>query len=239
MTADPANTRILVVEDDEAIGRTIERILQDAGYKTLRTREGRQALGLAVKTRPDLIMLDLILELGGDGLTVCRQIRAQSEVAETPIVILTGTGGVDVEEQLFAAGADDFLRKQDLHPKILIRRVEAVLRRSQAGGGAQLQIGPLHLDLTGRSAMAEDRVLDLTPMQFDILARLAAAKGEVVPRDKLLGRVEGGGDADASKGNSANVHVLALRRKLAPHDWMIQTVRGAGYRMCLEPPAEG
>lgn len=223
---------VLLIEDDAHVTNMVADILERAGYTTLRAGSSSDGLHLAVTRRPDLVLLDLGLEEALGGLAVCRQLRQLPAVREVPIIVLTGSESTDVEAQLFAAGADDYLRKGAVRADLLLARIGAVLRRAHGGTGHQVVVGPLRLDLVRRAAQLDGHPLMVTPTQFSLLARLAQEAGRVVDSDDLVR----GSDVSPT---TVRVHVAGLRGALGAHAWMIETVRGQGLRLCAKPPAEG
>lgn len=219
--------RILIVEDDAMVARMLADILERVGFRTMHTTRGQRALDIALAEQPALILLDLMLEPEFSGLMVCRRLRETAPIANIPVIILTGASGSQVEAELFGAGADDFIRKGDVRPDVLVHRVCAVLRRVQPPAKDVLEAGDIRMELVGQRATVEGEPVELTPKEFEILARLIRARGEVLSRAELLGREQPVGQGQTSAG----VHVAALRRKLGRCGWMVQTVRGKGYRL--------
>jgi two-component system response regulator MtrA len=188
--------------------------------------DGNQALNAFRESRPDLVLLDLMLP-GRDGIDVCRAIRAESGV---PIVMLTAkTDTVDVVVGL-ESGADDYVMKP-FKPKELIARVRARLRQTGDGSQEQLDIGDLSIDVAGHSVRRDGEAISLTPLEFDLLAALARKPRQVFSREVLLRDVWG--YQHAADTRLVNVHVQRLRSKIE-HDperpQIVITVRGVGYK---------
>ena len=224
---------MLVIEDDEAIRSILARQLTDAGHAVRAEVSAAAALTAVVDWRPEVIVLDLGLP-DFDGREVLRMIRAVSDV---PVIVATAR---DDEAEMIAvldAGADDYVVKPYRSAQIEAR-IRAVLRRGPAdpaGTSSELRVGELDVDTGRRVATFEGRLLDLSRLEFDLLAHLAARSPEVVTRRELLAEVwnqpYGGSD------KTVDVHLSWLRRKLgepASEPRYLHTVRGVGIK--LEPP---
>jgi two-component system, OmpR family, response regulator MtrA len=219
--------RILLVEDDASIREVTALGLTGAGFEVETAADGLAGLERFHARGPDLVLLDVMLPRL-DGLEVARAIRRDSTV---PIVMLTARGDtLDVVVGL-ESGADDYVRKPFEMPE-LVARVRAALRRRRAGDAdARMRLGPLTIDLAGRTVERDGREIALTRTEFDLLAELAARPGHVLGRDVLLDRVWGYGFLGDSR--LVDVAIGRLRSKVesdpARPD-LILTVRGAGYK---------
>jgi two-component system, OmpR family, response regulator MtrA len=230
------DAHILLVEDDPSIREITEIGLRGAGFEVTTAADGQSGLDRFRSLQPDLVLLDVMLPRL-DGLEVCRAIRHDSTV---PIVMLTARGDtIDVVVGL-ESGADDYVKKPFEMPE-LVARVRAALRRKgrDAEGDHQvLRLGPLEIDLGGRTVEREGRAVELTRTEFDLLAELARRPGQVFTRDVLLDRVWGYDYLGDSR--LVDVAVGRLRSKVerdpgAPE--LILTIRGAGYKAAR--PTEG
>lgn len=228
--------KILIVEDELRIVRTLRLYLEQAGFSTLAIHDGRQVIPAFRQERPALIVLDLNLP-GRDGIDVCRALRRESDV---PIIMLTARS--DEADRLIGLelGADDYVVKP-FSPREVVARVRAVLRR--ASGEVQesevLQAGQLRVDLAGYRAWLGDEPLDLTQSEFEILATLTRNAGRVLTRAQLLDETQG--IAYEGYERSIDQHVKNLRRKMRQAQGsadLIQTVYGVGYRL-ETPGADG
>ncbi len=221
---------ILVVDDERNIIELVRLYLEQAGFTVAEARDGRQALEQHARLDPDLVVLDLMMpEL--DGMEVTREIRRRGE---TPILMLTARGE-DIDRIIgLELGADDYLPKP-FNPRELVARVKAVLRRTDptVRGSRPMEVGELRVDPRRREATLAGRRLDLRPREFDLLAALARDPGVVWTRDDLLEGVWGTDFPGETR--TVDVHVSALRAKLAPDGPAIEAVKGIGYR--LVPPA--
>ena len=220
--------RVLLVEDDPSIREVTALGLSAAGYEVETAGDGRQALDRFRSAQPDAVLLDVMLPVI-DGLSVCRQLRAESTV---PILMLTArTDAIDVVAGL-EAGADDYVRKPFEMPELLAR-LRAALRRAGTGGPASdaLTLGPLEIDVAGHAVRRDGRDIPLTHTEFLLLAELARRPGQVFTRDLLLERVWGYDYLGDSR--LVDVAIQRLRSKIEAdpaRPALILTVRGAGYK---------
>ncbi|MDP9395306.1 MAG: MtrAB system response regulator MtrA [Actinomycetota bacterium] len=218
--------RVLIVDDDTALAEMLGIVLRGEGFEPVLCADGDAALGLFRDSKPDLVLLDLMLP-GRDGIDVCRQIRAESGV---PIVMLTAKSDtVDVVVGL-ESGADDYVIKP-FKPKELVARVRARLRRSDEPSPETLQIGDLTIDVAGHSVRRDGVPIPLTPLEFDLLVALARKPWQVFTREVLLEQVWG--YRHAADTRLVNVHVQRLRSKIErdpEKPEIVVTVRGVGYK---------
>jgi two-component system response regulator MprA len=217
--------RILVVDDDLAVSRSIDRALRLEGYEVDTVASGGEALEAVAMSPPDALVLDLQLP-DIDGLAVCRRIREAGD--DTPILMLTARHGIDDRVQGLDAGADDYLVKPFALEELLAR-LRALLRRRFEGEGGVLRFGELTLDLASREAHRGERAFVLTRIEFDLLELFLRHPRQVLTREVLLNRVWGF-DFDSGT-NSLAVYVGYLRRKTESggEPRCIHTVRGVGY----------
>ena len=218
--------RVLVVDDDAALAEMLGIVLRGEGFEPFFCADGAEALGAFRDTKPDLVLLDLMLP-GRDGIDVCRAIRAESG---TPIVMLTAKSDtVDVVVGL-ESGADDYVVKP-FKPKELVARIRARIRRNDEAPTQGLVIGDLEIDVTGHTVKRNGEPLSLTPLEFDLLVCLARKPGQVFTREILLQEVWG--YRHAADTRLVNVHVQRLRAKVErdpERPDVILTVRGVGYK---------
>ncbi len=213
---------IAVIEDEATIADAVAARLRAEGFRVEVAHDGPAGVELVERTRPDLVVLDVMLP-GLDGLEVCRRIQRDRAV---PVVMLTARGEeTDVLVGL-GVGADDYLTKP-FSPRELVARVHAVLRRTARSGAETplLRVGDVELDTERRRVRRGDVDVHLTPTEFDLLAHLASRPGAVFTRDQLLAEVWGYGGGFGAR--SVDSHVAALRRKLGAG--LVRTVHGVGY----------
>jgi two-component system response regulator MtrA len=223
---DPMKGRVLVVDDDTALAEMLGIVLKGEGFEPVFCADGARAFSVFRETRPDLVLLDLMLP-GRDGIDVCKQIRAESGV---PIVMLTAkTDTVDVVVGL-ESGADDYIVKP-FKAKELVARIRARLRRDNEIAPESLSIGDVSIDVAGHRVTRDGSAIPLTPLEFDLLVALARKPWQVFTRELLLEQVWG--YRHAADTRLVNVHVQRLRSKIEKDPEkpeIVVTVRGVGYK---------
>jgi DNA-binding response OmpR family regulator len=228
---------ILIVDDEAKLRDMIRVYLEQDGYRVVEAGHGREALYVARVEKPDLIILDLMMpEMGGYDF-----MRAFSKEAETPVIMLTAK--VEDQDKILGLelGADDYVTKP-FNVRELVARVRAVLRRTQKSAIEPdlLRAADIVLDRAGRTVLVGDRSVDLTPSEFEILAALMAAQGQVFSRLDLLDRISG--EAYEGYERTIDVHIRNLRAKIEPdsrHPKYVETVYGMGYRFAAHKSAAG
>ncbi len=220
---------ILVVDDAENLRGLLKNYLTQEGYRVVLAKDGREALFVAREERPDLIILDLMMpEMGGYDF-----IRHYSREGEAPIIVLTAKLEENDKVLGLELGADDYVTKP-FSMRELAARVRAVLRR--VGKGAPqvevLRAGEIVLDRTGRLVQVDNKTVNLTPSEFDILAAFMAEPGRAFSRMDLLDLLQG--TAFEGYERTIDVHIRNLRTKIEPDPGRpryIETVYGHGYRL--------
>jgi DNA-binding response OmpR family regulator len=219
---------ILVIDDEKDLVQMVRYNLEQAGYDVIAAADGKAGLEVALKHRPDAVVLDWMMP-GLDGLEVCRQLRADARTARLPVIMLTAKASEPDRVVGLEMGADDYLVKP-FSPRELVARVKALLRRraQEAAPPDVLRRGNLVIDAVRHAVTCRGKAVELTPTEFRILQFLAARPGRVFSRDEIL---EGALERDeAVVARTIDVHVTALRKKLGRTGDRIETVRGFGYR---------
>ena len=224
-------SKILVVDDEAHIVELARIYLTREGYDVEGVGDGAQALIRFGQIKPDLVVLDIMLP-GSDGLTICKEIRKQSQV---PIIMLTAKDEVTDKVVGLEVGADDYLTKP-FHPQELVARAKALLRRAKIEPDQPklIRAGKLEVDLERHEIRHGKAKVQLRPKEFDLLALLARHPGRVFQRSELLDLVWGYDFPGHTR--TVDVHVQQVREKLAAAeitDPSIQTVWGVGYRLEL------
>ncbi|TME98912.1 MAG: response regulator transcription factor [Chloroflexi bacterium] len=224
-------SKILVVDDEAHIVELARIYLTREGYDVEGVGDGAQALIRFGQIKPDLVVLDIMLP-GADGLTICKEIRKQSQV---PIIMLTAKDEVTDKVVGLEVGADDYLTKP-FHPQELVARAKALLRRAKIEPDQPklIRAGKLEVDLERHEIRHGTSKVQLRPKEFDLLALLARHPGRVFQRSELLDLVWGYDFPGYTR--TVDVHVQQVREKLATaeiKDPSIQTVWGVGYRLEL------
>ena len=233
-----ATAEILIVEDDAAILDTLAYNLGRQGFGVQKATSGAEALKLARRLRPDLILLDIMLP-GESGIRVCEKIREGDR--EVVIVMVTAKDAEEDKVRGFEAGADDYVTKP-FGMKELVARINANLKRSVSSPGARgkiLEAGDLWLDTKNFTARIGDEPLNLRLKEFELLAALAARPGELKSREDLAKEVWGHAGVGSSR--TIDVHIRRIRAALAEGSGYeyVHTVRGLGYRFEAVPAGPG
>jgi two-component system alkaline phosphatase synthesis response regulator PhoP len=224
--------KILVVEDERDIADLLRYHLEREGFRVVTAASGAQALREVERERPDLVLLDLMIP-EGDGLQVCRRLRAAPATARLPIIMLTARAE-EVDRVLgLELGADDYVTKP-FSPREVMARVKGLLRRAAEPAIEEVyHLGDLTVDVARHVAQVKGRPLSLTPKEFELLRALVEARGRVLTREGMLDRVWGYDHAAEIESRTVDVHIRRLRKKLGPEARRIVTVKGVGYRFDL------
>jgi two-component system alkaline phosphatase synthesis response regulator PhoP len=221
--------KILFVEDDLSLQNSITYILEKEGFNVICTRTGEDAVELARKENPDLILLDLILP-GIDGFSVCEVLKKDHQTEKIFIIMLTGKGMVDEIVRGLELYADDYITKP-FEPKILLARIHAVLRRKMKSIIKEqnlLKFKDLTIDMKGYVVRVAGEKIELTKTEFDIIALLAGSPNQVFTRARILDQVRD--DNYPITERVVDYQVTGIRKKLGRSGDYIKTVRGVGYK---------
>jgi two-component system, OmpR family, response regulator len=224
---------VLLVEDDLRLAGLTREYLEGHGVAVVHVSDGRKGLAEALTGRFDAVLLDLMLP-GKDGLDVCREVRARSDV---PVIVLTARGEEADRVMGLELGADDYLGKP-FSPRELLARIRAVTRRAKGRAGparGAVRVGGLTVDPAAMRATLDGRELALTAYEFALLEALARRAGRVLSREQLMELARG--SAEEAFDRSIDVHVSRLRQKLGDdpkRPRLIKTVRGSGYVLAGE-----
>jgi two-component system phosphate regulon response regulator PhoB len=224
------NKTLLLVEDDRALADLVSFHFERAGYSVTRTGDGEEALILVDEVKPDVILLDWMIE-GISGIEVCRRLRRRSATANVPIMMLTARGEEGDRIRGFDTGADDYVTKP-FSPRELVARVGAVLRRVRpALAGEQLAYADVEMDISSHRIRRGGEPVTLGPTEFRLLKHFLEQPGRVFSRERLLETVWSH-DPDIDT-RTVDVHVRRLRQALnaGGRPDLIRTVRSAGYSL--------
>jgi len=227
-----AHPRILIIEDEKGLVQSLTWYFNREGYETVAVADGAEGLRKAQALLPDLILLDLMLP-GMGGLEVCQELRAGEKTRQIPIIMITARAEETDQVEGFAKGADDYVTKP-FSNKVLLQRVKALLRRSEAPPEAidMSEHMGVKVDRMRHLVTVSDRRLDLTPTEFRLIECLIRQPGRAFTRHQLMDAAIGDGSIVLER--TIDVHVKTLRKKLGETKGgspdLIETVRGVGYR---------
>jgi DNA-binding response OmpR family regulator len=227
---------ILVVDDEKDLVELVRYNLQRSGFHVLAAGNGSEALELAFRRAPNLVVLDVMMpEM--DGLEVCRLLRADSRTRTIPLIMLTAKVAETDRVVGLELGADDYLAKP-FSPRELIARIKSLLRRADKQFETQpsLRCGQLLIDTDRHEVRYAGHAVTVTATEFRVLEYMMRQPGRVFSRDQIISGALGQ-DAVVTD-RAVDVHMTALRRKLGDGAYMIETIRGFGYRVCErdDPP---
>ena len=219
-------TKILLVDDEPDILEFISYNLNKEGFEVFTSNNGRDAIKIAVKEKPELIILDVMMP-DLDGIETCRVIRETAELKDVLIAFLTARNEDYSQIAGFDAGADDYINKP-IKPRVVISRVQALLRRAGKTSGSEdlLQINGFIIDRERYLILKENEQINLPKKEFELIALLASKPGKVFTREDILKSVWG--DDVVVGDRTIDVHIRKLREKLG--DNYIRTIKGVGYK---------
>lgn len=225
--------RILVVEDEEPIRQMMRFSLERAGFRVCEAGDVRTARFEIIDQPPDLVLLDWMLP-GKSGIDLARELKADEATRELPIIMVTARAEEENRVRGLDLGCDDYVTKP-FSPSELVARIRAVLRRTVPGGEEQrMEVGGLVLDGAGQRVSADGKSVELGPTEYRLLAFFMGHPERVYTREQLLDRIWG--RTVYVEERTVDVHILRLRKALAPHGYehWVQTVRGSGYRFSTQ-----
>ena len=217
--------RVLIIDDDTELCALLEEFLEREGFRVTLEHDGMRGLDLALSGTFDLAVLDLMLP-GVDGFAVLKRLRARSRL---PVLMLTARGEDEDRIVGLDLGADDYLAKP-FNPRELLARIRAILRRVQLHSKGRIEVNGVLIDPGTREVFCDQRPVEMTTLEFDILETLVRSAGHVVSRDSLMEAMYNRKATPFDR--SIDMHVSHLRRKLETDRTLIKTVRGIGYQFC-------
>ncbi len=224
-----ANFKIMIVDDEQDIVEFIQYNLQKEGFQVVTAADGLEAIEVAEKEQPNLIILDIMMP-GMDGVEVCRNLRSMEAFKQTIITFLTARNEDFTQITALDVGGDDFITKP-IRPRVLVSRIKALLRRSGRGEDNQeaenlIQLGDLVINRERYTVEKGETILELAKKEFELLSLLVSRPGKVFTREEIFNKVWG---PDVIVGNrTIDVHIRKLREKLG--DSYIKTLKGIGYK---------
>lgn len=234
--------KVLLVDDEKDIREKVARFLQGRGFGVITARDGSDAFAMAQETAPDVVVSDANMP-GMDGMQLCRLLKKGARTRTIPVILMSGVW-VDEKDQLsgFSGGADDYVVKP-FSLRVLLARIEAVLRRFQAGSAPEdevIESCGIKVDAGARTVSVRGKEVRLTRKEFDLLAVFLRRPGRVLKTGYLLETVWGYDPADYNDPHTIEVHLSSLRRKLGPAAAKrIVSVKGVGYRFDGDPSGVG
>lgn len=224
---EPKGKKILIADDEPDILEILEYNLSAEGFAVVKAKDGTEAIEIAKKEKPDLIILDVMMPRK-NGMEVCQLLRSQSEFTQTLIIMLTALSDESSHIKGLEMGADDYVSKP-ISPKVLISRVNALFRRTFRSDETVIKLGDLQIDKEQFLVKYNGRDIVLAKKEFELLALLASKPGRVFLRHEILSQVWG---ADVIVGDrTIDVHIRKIRQKLGID--CITTVKGVGYKFEL------
>lgn len=219
--------KVLIADDEEDILQFLSYNLQKEGYDVITAANGAEAIKLAKKEKPDLIVLDIMMPVM-DGMETCKELREMPETKDKLIVFLTARSEDYSQIAGFENGADDYITKP-IKPKLFISRLKALLRRVQSSEQSIIDLGHIKIDKEKHLVYKDDKILELPKKEFLLLELLASKPGKVFTREFILQKVWG---EDVIVGErTIDVHIRKIREKIG--DDYIKTIKGLGYKLEL------
>lgn len=224
-----AQETVLLIEDEKNITELVKYNVEQEGFRFSAASRGDAGLEMARKSKPNLIILDLMLP-GIDGLEICKILKQNEKTAAIPIIMLTAKSQEADRVVGLELGADDYVTKP-FSPRELVARIKAVLRRGKEKPKEKiLKSGELEVDTGKHLASLKGKSLELTSKEYDLLLALMEADGRVLSRDTLLEKVWGYDQSVNVETRTVDMHIGQLRKKLKSEGERILTVKNVGYR---------
>lgn len=224
-----ANETILIIEDEKNILELVKYNLEREGFRVLTASKGNAGLEAALKERPALVVLDLMLpEM--NGLEICKTLKRNEKTRNLPIIMLTAKGTESDKIVGLELGADDYMTKP-FSPRELVARVKAVLRRSKEKSPEEiLRAGTIELDVTKHELRLKGKTTEVTAKEFELLRVLMSSRERVLTREVLLSKVWGYENSVNIETRTVDMHIGQLRKKIGKEAVRIVTVKSIGYR---------
>jgi len=224
-----ANETILLIEDEKNIRELVKYNLEQDGFHVLTASKGNAGLETAVKEKPALVVLDLMLpEMSG--LEICKILKQNEKTRLIPIIMLTAKGTESDKVIGLELGADDYITKP-FSPREFVARIKAVLRRSNEKTPEDiLRSGTIELDVTKHELRLKGKSVEITAKEFDLLRVLMSSKGRVLTREVLLSKVWGYENSENIETRTVDMHIGQLRKRIGKEAERIVTVKSVGYR---------
>lgn len=233
MAGAAAEGKILVVDDEEVVRKTIAFVLGESGFEVLLAEDADDAMLIARQSSPSLIVLDVALR-GIDGVSLCRQLKASQETTSIPVILISGHQ-MDHEDQVngLESGADDYMLKP-LNPKVFVAKIKAVLRRYATSQELAdwLKVEDLVMDVKAWTVTVKGKAISLTRKEFDLLLKFLRRRGKVLHPSFLLEAVWGQTQNNDDY-RTVRVHISSLRGKLGDFGERIVNIPGVGYKLDL------
>ena len=224
-----ANETILLIEDEKNIVELVKYNLEREGFRVLTAMKGNAGLDMALREKPALVILDLMLpELGG--LDICKTLKHNDKTSNIPIIMLTAKGAESDKVVGLELGADDYMTKP-FSPRELAARIKAIFRRVHEKPKLELlKAGALELDITKHELRLKGKSAELTAKEFELLKTLMEASGRALSREFLLERVWGYENSVNIETRTVDMHIGQLRKKIGKEAERIVTIKSVGYR---------
>ena len=224
-----ANETVLLIEDEKNILELVKYNLEQEGFRILTATKGNTGLETALKERPALVILDLMLP-GMNGLEICKTLKQNDKTRTIPIIMLTAKGTESDKVVGLELGADDYITKP-FSPREFVARIKAVLRRSQEKPTEEiLRSGTIELDMTKHELRLKGKPVEITAKEFELLRVLMSSRERVLTREVLLSKVWGYENSMNIETRTVDMHIGQLRKKIGKEAERIVTIKSVGYR---------